>query len=388
MEIAENGRSAFDDFKSLELSEDSYRAKDSSLCRYIKDSYIGKESKEQQRIIIERKRILRRKGSCKSKGTSRSNTGTPKSSIFLGELADGTSDICTRADSSYSSSVMNVAKSTMDYELLENNNVSLELLREGSKLMKSIKLPTVITRIKNYNLQHSMVYYVTLEAESEDFVGQVPALMFSSHYCSGKRTDLAELLPLCVTKCEWSEFLSVAPMLRLGCYKKIFRKGCNFQIIALSSGRLVDWSVECPWKQWDLNIKEMQKIVIEIIYEDIRQIPKNILKSLKPLKRNEPFKKPRALSEKKVFRLSQISSKETKLSVNSRESKLSDYCSDLEFTGLAVRGGSSFAEWFETIPPNVHVDQNFKCKGGTILTKDKFSDVKRLEKYLCISEKV
>jgi len=275
----------------------------------------------------------------------------------------------------------------MDYELLENDNMSLELLCEGSILMKSIKLPTVFARIKNCNLQHSMVYYVTLEAKSEEFVGQIPALMFSSHHGSSKNTDLAELLPLSVTRCELSEFLSLAPMLRRGRYKSMFRKGYNFKIKALSSIRVVDWSLECQWKHWDLNIEEMQKVVTDIIYEDIRQIPKNILKALEPLRRNETFKKQRSFSEINVSRLLQISSKKTELSVRSGESKLSDYCSDLEFTGLDVRGGSSFAEWFKTIPPNVRVDQNFKCKRGTILTKDNFSDDKRLEKYLCISEK-
>eukprot|EP00495_Collosphaeridae_sp_1-RS-2012_P004001 TRINITY_DN3304_c0_g1_i1.p1 TRINITY_DN3304_c0_g1~~TRINITY_DN3304_c0_g1_i1.p1 ORF type:complete len:165 (-),score=3.15 TRINITY_DN3304_c0_g1_i1:88-543(-) len=133
-----------------------------------------------------------------------------------------------------------------------------------------------------------MVYYATLEAESEEFVGQIPALMFSGHCCSGKRTDLAELLPLCVVRREWSEFLSLGPKLRCGRYKKMFGRGCNFKIIVLSGIRVVDWSVECPWKQWDLNIKEIQKVVVDIIYEDIRQITKKISKrtiTKYPLKR-------------------------------------------------------------------------------------------------------
>jgi len=381
MELAENVCCPDDDFLPVELSEDSYFGEDSSSCRFHKESNIGKETKEQQYIMIERKRILRRKGSCKCSWTSRSNSASAKSSIFLGDLADDTSDSYTRTDSSHSGSMENLPKSVINQEMLETNNMSLELLQEGSKLMKSIKLPTVITRVKNYNLQHSMVYYVTLEAASEEFVGQIPALMFSSHYCSGKITDLAELLPFCVTRSEWSEFLSLGPMLRCGCYKRMFRKGCNFKIIVLSGIRVVDWWVECPWKLWDLNIKEMQKVVVDIIYEDIRQIPKKFLKALKSPKCNETFIKPKSWSEKKL-KLSQ------KLAESSRECKLSDYCSDLEFTGLGARGGSSFAEWFRTVPPNVCVDQNFKCKHGTILKKDNFSDVKRLDEYLRISEEV
>jgi len=386
-EIVGNVFSPDYDFQPLELSEDTYFGEDSSSCLFNKERYIGKETKEQQYIMIERKRILRRKGSCKSSGTSRSNSASAKSSIFLGDLADGTSDSYTCTDSSYSGSMENLPRSIIDQEMLENDNMSLELLHEGSKLMKSIKLPTVITRVKNYNLQHSMVYYVTLEAESEESVGQIPALMFSSHCCSGKRTDLAELLPLCVTRCEWSEFLSLGPMLRRGRYKKMFGKGCNFKIIALSGIRVVDWAKECPWKLWDLNIKEMHKVVVDIIYKDIRHIPKKFLKALKYSKRNETFIKPKLLSGKKV-RLSPMLSTETKLSQSSRKSKLSDYCSDLEFTGLGARGGSSFAAWFKTIPPNVCVDQNFKCTQGTILKRDNFSNVRRLDEYLRISEEV
>jgi len=233
-----------------------------------------------------------------------------------------------------------------------------------------------------------MVYYVTLEVESEDFVGHIPALMFCRRDISGKRTDIAELLPFLVKRSEWSEFFSLTPMLRREFYKRMFRKGCSFKIIALATIRAVDQSVECPWKSWDLDTKEMQKVIIDIIYEDIRQIPKSMLKALKPLKCDQTLKKSRSLSGKKVSRSSQMSSKETELSGSSRDTKLSYHCRDLEFTGLAAHGGSSFAEWFKTIPPNVRVDQNFKCKRGTILAKDKFSDEKMLDKYLCISEKV
>jgi len=387
MELAEIVWSADDDSRPFELSDDNNVGEDSSSCRFINNGHMGKETEGQHHILIERNRILRRKGPRKTSGTRRFNIAHAKSSLGLGDLVDDTSDSSTCIDSSYSSRMANVAKSTMEYELLANDSMSLELLREGSKFMKSIKLPTVITRVKNYNLQPSTVYYVTLKTESEEFVGQIPALMFSNNYSSDKRTDLAELLPLRVTRREWSEFLSLGPMLRRARYKRMFGKGCSFKIIALSIIRVLDSSVECPWKLWKLNIVEMQKVVTDIIYEDIFQIPKNILKTLEPLKCKETFKKPRSLSEKKKS-VSQILSKETRISKISRESKLSDYCSDLEFTGLAVRGGSSFAEWFKTIPPNVRVDQNFKCKQGTILTKDNFSDLKRLEKYLRISEEV
>jgi len=274
--------SADDNFKSVASSEVSCLAPNSSSSRLIKDSNIEKETWEQKHMMTERKNILRRKASYKSRGTSRSNTVISKSSFFLSELDADTSDSYTRQDSSYSSNMENVVNSILECEL-ERDTVSLEILREGGKSMASIKLPTVIVSIKNLNLQHSMVYYVTLEAESEGFVGQIPSLMFSSQNYSGT-TDMAELLPFRLTTCEWTEFLSLTPMLRGGCYKRIFRQGCNFKIIALSGIRAVDWSVECPWKLWDLNIKEMRKVVINIIYEDIRQIPKNILKALKPFK--------------------------------------------------------------------------------------------------------
>jgi len=226
-----------------------------------------------------------------------------------------------------------------------------------------------------------MVYYVTLVSVSEELVGQIPALMFSSHNSTGKRTNIAELLPFRVITCEWSDLLLLTPMLRDGYFKRMFGKGCNFKVLALVGIRAVDWSVECPWKKWDLQIKEKQKVIRDIIYEDIRQIPKNMLKALKPFKCNETFKKQSSLPGRGSFR-SQISSKEKKLLENTRKCRLSDYCADLGFTGLVAGGGSSFAEWFQTIPPKICIDQNFKCKQGTVLTKDNFSHVKNLENYL------
>jgi len=351
--------------------------------KLFKDTCVAEES---SCIPIERKCILRRKRSNKSSGVGRSNTISPSSSIFLGELTDDfPNNSNAHIDSSSDSSIKQVIGTTGNHGMLsEKGSLSLEVVSEGTKLMKSIKFPTVISRIKNYNLQHSMVYYVTLEPDSEEFVGQIPALMFSSHYCSGKKTALAELLPLRVNKSKWEDLLSLTPMLRNRAYKNMFRNGCNFKIRELSSGRVADY--ECPWKLWDLRTEDLQKVVIDIIYEDMRQIPRTMLRTLTPLRRSETFKKLRAWSDK-VLRLSQsLSTERVDLSEESYGSKLSNCSSDLTFSGLAARGGSSFSEWFKNVPPNMSVDKTFKCNHGTILTKDNFSDTKMLEKYLCISK--
>jgi len=148
IERAGNQWSVEDGFKSVKSSWDSHRGKGRSLSGFHEVTYTGNEAKEQQHIL-QRKPILRRKGLRKTRGTSISNTASSKSPVTLGELAD-ISDTNTRTDSSYSISMEIVAKSIMDYEFLENDNMSLELLGLGSKLMTSIKLPTVITRTKKF----------------------------------------------------------------------------------------------------------------------------------------------------------------------------------------------------------------------------------------------
>jgi len=375
-------------------SSDHFLATHSSSSKLSKNSYVMDGTKQEQHVLIETKHIFRRLeivGRKQSKGNSRSSNLTPSSLIFSGEYAGDATDSSSGGDSSYSTSSLKkiIRSSTTNGLLGERRNMSLKVLSEGTKLMKSMMFPTVMTKIIDTNLEHSMVYYVTLESQYNGFVERIPALMFSSYCCSDKRTDVAELLPFCVSRPKHgNKLLSLKPMLRSSRYRRIFREGCSFKIRALSRGRVVDRSVEYPWNLYNLCIKKMQQVVTEIIDKDIREFPQTMLRGLKPLKRKKTITKRRSWLDK-IVRLSQSSSNESaRLSEGSRGSKLSNYCSDLEFTGLTTRGGSSFAEWFKTIPPNVRVDQNFKCSRGTILRKDTFSDKKMFEKYLCISETV
>jgi len=371
-----------EDYNLRKLSKDISDTEDSSSCRLISKSYVKEETKEQQNTLIERTRISRRRGHSTSRETFKSSS--PSSSIFLAELTVATPDSSKHRDLSYVRSIRKVAGLKLEDKLLvEKDNLSLRVLRKGTKFMKSIKFPTVIIRMVRPNLQQSMMYYVTLEPESEEFVGQIPALMFSNPYCSGKKTDLAELLPLRIKRSKWAEWFSLTPMLLSKGYKKIFSKGCSFKINAVSNGRVVNMSVECPWKLWDLETRKMQKVIIDIISGDIRQIPKNMLRALTPLKRKKTFTKLGLNSGEASHR----SPKETvKVSEESSESRLSDYCGDLKFTGLTAKGG--FAEWFKILPPNIRVDQNFRCNRGTILMKDNFSDMQMFQEYLCISDNI
>jgi len=129
-------------------------------------------------------------------------------------------------------------------------------------------------------------------------------------------------------------------------------------------------------------------MIAKIIWDDIRKTPVNMVRALRQLERNETFTKCKFL-QNNVFRLSKSPSKKRAALIEEpNESKLSKWWNTMKVTGLTARGGSSFVDWFQAIPPNVHVDQNFKCSDGTILTKDTFSDMKVLDKYLCISENV
>jgi len=340
---------------------------------------------------IEKKRIV---GSSQAERKS-CRLSIPDLPKFLDEWKNDCSESFKDTNSSSSSSVNNVIRAPVfkndepiDLDLLlKNGKLSLEVVGEGTKLMKSIGFPTVIAKIGNTKLQNSMIYYVILETKAEEFDGELLALMLISPYCPESRSEFAELLPLCLRKSETSsELFSLKPMLPSERYNSMFCWSCSFKIKSIKSGRRIDWSDECPWNVWNLRIKELKTMMAEVIWDDIRKIPVNMVRTLRPLKRNETFRKCRFLSEN-VSRLSE-SLKTVALTEESCEPKLSDHCNTLKFTGLTARGGSSFVDWFQAIPPNVHVDQNFKCSGATILTKDTFSDTKGLDKYLCVSENV
>jgi len=176
-----------------------------------------------------------------------------------------------------------VTKSQLVSKAMRKNDVvALEVIKDGTKLMRTIKMPTVVVKFQNRNLQKSTVYYATLSVDTAEYFGEFPAILFSSRY-NLERTEYCELLPLIISKSKQiPDRYCLKPMLRSKGWKQIFNKGCSFKVTALKSGRLVNWSDECPWNIYDVRVKELRSLLRSFISRDIREMPIEIIETLVP----------------------------------------------------------------------------------------------------------
>jgi len=253
---------------------------------------------------------------------------------------------------------------------------NIEVIGEGTKFMRSLKLPTVIVRVSKGDLAKSTVYYVLLESHSEGLPTRtIPAIMLSDPK-SRWRTQFAELFPLSVDVNGKGEHCITPLQYRTHC-KQLFQKGCTFKVLALESGRYAESSESLPWNRWKLNLPALRNMITQILYQDIKQMPTSILQ--------------RATHSRS--RTNSVSSNSTSVVLNenyiSQESSkrvLSQHYPNLRLPGVAASGVSSFATWFKAVPPNIKVDENFKCEHGTTLRKDRFVDADTYYRYLRISE--
>jgi len=260
-------------------------------------------------------------------------------------------------------------------ERSEGEVENIEVIGEGTKLMQSLKLPTVLVRVSNGDLAKSIVYYVLLESHSQGLPTRIiPAIMLSDPK-SIWRTQHAELFPLSVDTSGKGE-RSITPLLNRTRYQQLFQKGCTFKVLALESGRFAESSESLPWNRWKLNLPAMRNIITQILYQDIKQMPTSMLE--------------RATHSRS--RSNSISSNSTSVVLfenSSQESPkrvLSAHYPNLRLPGVAASGGSSFATWFKALPPHIKVDENFKCERGTTLRKDRFVDADTYYRYLRNSE--
>lgn len=255
----------------------------------------------------------------------------------------------------------------------EVNNI--EVIGEGTKLMQSLKLPTVLVRVSNGDLRKSTVYYVLLESHAEGIPTRIiPAIMFSDPI-SIWRTPSAELFPLFVDVDAKGD-RSITPLLFRTRFKQLFQKGCSFKVLSIENGRFAESSENLPWNQWKLNQPAMGNMITQILYQDIKQMPTSILE--------------RATHSR--LRVNSINCSSTSVVLyensSSKESPkhfLSAHYPNLRLPGVTASGGSSFATWFKAVPPYIKVDDNFKCERGTTLRKDRFADADTFYRYLHIS---
>lgn len=260
-------------------------------------------------------------------------------------------------------------------ERCEGEIDNIGVIGEGTKLMQNLKLPTVLVRVSNGDLAKSTVYYVLLESHSEGMSKCIiPAIMLSDPM-SIWRTPFAELFPLCVNV-DGKGGRSITPLLYRTQYKQLFQKGCTFKVLAFESGRFAGSTENLPWNQWRLNLPAMRNVITQILYQDIKQMPRSILEKAT---HNGSRTNSISSSSTTVVLLYEDSS-----SQESSKRVLSAHYPNLRLSGVAASGGSSFATWFEAVPPYIKIDDNFKCDRGTTLRKDRFVDADMFYRYLRI----
>jgi len=258
----------------------------------------------------------------------------------------------------------------------EKNGIQREVEKvvvvgEGTSFMKKVNIPTVLIRVSNGDLAKSRVYHVLLEAETESLPRViVPAIMLSDT-SSPWRTQVAELLPLSVVT-DRKGNISIKPLLYRTRYRQLFTDGCSFKVLALEIGRFIE-SSDLPWNQWKLKTPAMRNLITETLYKDIREMP---ISMIERKTRRAPSKKSISSNSINVFFSDSSSSQDSSKPV------LSAHYPNLRVPGITASGGSSFAEWFKVLDPNVHVDKNFKCERGTTLRKDRFVDEEMFYRYL------
>jgi len=269
---------------------------------------------------------------------------------------------------------------SLDWDNCETNGVmadKIEVIGEGTKLMKSLKLPTVLIKVCNRELAKSTVHYVLLEDESGNFpIQKIAGVMLTDPSTAACRTQFAELLPLRV-EADGRGGYSIKPLLYRELYKQLFINGCSLKVLALKGGRCTEDSETLPWNQWKPSFPAMRSIITEILHKDIREMPASIIDRA-TLSSNQDCSSSWSSQRGGAYR---------NLSFQERSKLgLSKYYPNLRFPGVAASGGSSFAKWFKVIPPDIHIDKNFKCDRGTVLRKDNFLDERTFYKYLNLPE--
>lgn len=151
-----------------------------------------------------------------------------------------------------------------------------EVVAKGTRLMKSLNFPTVIVKLLKENLKKSMIYHVIVEPATDECGWQIPCVMFSNPYAHTD-TRFAELLPLYFFKC--SDSVNLSPMLVRKRYRRLFRRGCSFNIQWFNPGRVFDCSGG-KWKMYDVRNRQMQNLITGFVKEDINEIFSQLTKMI------------------------------------------------------------------------------------------------------------
>lgn len=270
----------------------------------------------------------------------------------------------------------------MDYDESRRSEAigELEVTGEGTKLMKSLQLHTVLIRLRSGDLMHSTVYHALLELQFARHTLRTLGILFSDPSSPG-RTQFAELLPLSV-EFDCKGRLYIVPTLSRATYKKLFYPGCLVKVLAIKSGRFFNSSETLPWKQWKPRLSAKRSIITDILAKDILEMAPSLIKRASNKKATHTSTQGYSSS----FSSSRAGLYQNNYCHDTPKYDLSEYYPSLRFPGVTASGGSSFAKWFKLLPPFVRVDTNFKCDRGTTLKKDRFFDKETIYKYLSLKE--
>jgi len=245
--------------------------------------------------------------------------------------------------------------------------------KKGTRVMREVKLPTVLIKMEDRKFCKGMVHYVVLIPVENNAV-KIPGVVMShpTHPKGRRTTHYAELLPLLTSPDGTGP---CTPLLNYKKFRPWFENGARFQLRVLAFGR-----PNTPWRE--VNPPPSVSALRKQVTEDIAKFPMAKIRSSEKHDQNSKH-----ATQTKRKSASSRGEEKSHSYVNVKPGKkLSDYLPNLRIRGLSAAGGHrDFASWFASLPPDVKIDTNFQCDTG-VLRKDTFRDMNVLDKYLGISE--
>lgn len=271
--------------------------------------------------------------------------------------------------------------SDMERPKFHEEPISLEVLGNGTRLMRSINFPTVIIQMRNKKLNKSMVYYVILKSTAGRYIGDIAGLLFANPFGS-KDDQRAELLPLhTVSTRKRSGTFKIAPLLLLAHSRCLFEEGCIFEVKALECGRRSNENFRL-WKDYDHENIEIHDRLCRLMCLDISRIPKNMLKLMTPLRFAQIRVEKRRRRRRKSYKSLLKKNKSHVVPIQ----RITNFDPNLFYRTLNREAGSNLANWYKGKPRHLHMDKHFFNDPKLIGTKYTRKNVRKFHKYLNIAD--